>query len=69
MQFLGATIGKWIFGYSKNLNREGVIPLKNNMKRLLIDIISDLGGEEVVDLMPKRVKLYWGNIFCMARIE
>ena len=31
-----------MFGCSKNMNQTGVVPLKNNVKRLLIHIISDV---------------------------
>ena len=41
-QFSGSTTVKWMFGCSINLNRTGVMPLKNNVKGSLIHIISDL---------------------------
>ena len=37
------------------------MPLKNNVKRLLIHILSDFDSGEVADLMSKRVKVYWGK--------
>ena len=55
-KFLGATTGKWMFDCIKNMILTEVMTLNKNVKRSLIDILSDMKSGEVVDPMAKQVK-------------